>query len=98
MAIPTTKREKLMIEREQLYAAIENARTAYADLASGRITSYSLGTRSISRNAPDLKSLTDFISNAENRIAEIEAILNGRPVRNTSRYVFVDPSMIGRRW
>lgn len=95
---PRTRREVLMSERTRLYRSLNDAMTGYEDLISGRITSYSLGTRSITRYAPDLKSLSDFITSTQNRIAEIEAILNGRPVRNTSRYVFIDPSMIGRRW
>jgi hypothetical protein len=70
----------------------------YEDLISGRIQSYSLGTRSITRYTPDLNVLSAFITQTQNRIAEIEAILNGRPVRHTGRYVFTDPSLIGRRW
>lgn len=95
---PRTRREWLMTERTRLYKALDDAVRAYDDLITGRIQSYTLGTRSITRYAPDLKTLSDFITVTQNRIAEIEAILNGRPVRNTSRYVFIDPSMIGRRW
>lgn len=95
---PKTRREWLMSERTRLYKALDDAVRGYDDLVSGRIQSYSLGTRSITRYTPDLKALNDFITATQNRIAEIEAILNGRPVRNTSRFVFVDPSMIGRRW
>jgi len=95
---PRTRREWLMRERTRLYQSLDDAMRGYDDLISGRITSYSLGTRSITRYAPDLKTLSEFITGTQNRIAEIEAILNGRPVRNTSRYVFIDPSMIGRRW
>ena len=95
---PRTRREVLMSERTRLYKSLNDAMQGYEDLISGRITSYSLGTRSITRYAPDLKTLSDWITSMQNRIAEIEAILNGRPVRNTSRYVFIDPSMIGRRW
>ncbi len=95
---PRTRREWLMQERARLYKALNDAIAGYDDLVSGRIQSYSLGTRSITRYTPDLNALSAFITNTQNRIAEIEAILNGRPVRNTSRYVFMDPSMIGRRW
>lgn len=95
---PRTRREWLMNERTRLYKALTDAIQGYEDLVSGRIQSYSLGTRSITRYTPDLKALDDWIRATQNRIAEIEAILNGRPVRNTSRYVFIDPSMIGRRW
>lgn len=95
---PRTERERLMRTRERLCRTLNDYMGAYEDLVSGRITSYSLGTRSITRYAPDLKTLADEIDKLQNRIYEIEAILNGRPVRNTSRYVFIDPSMIGRRW
>ena len=95
---PKTRREWLMQERARLYEALNSALKGYDDLVSGRITSYSLGTRSISRYAPDLNTLSAFITSTQNRIAEIEAILNGRPVRHTGRYVFTDPSLIGRRW
>jgi hypothetical protein len=95
---PRTRREWLMQERARLYKALNDAVKGYDDLVSGAITSYSLGTRSITRYTPDLNALSAFITQTQNRIAEIEAILNGRPIRNTSRYVFMDPSMIGRRW
>ena len=96
--IPKTKREKYMQEREQLYIAVENARTAYADLASGRITSYTLGNRTVSRNAPDLKAISDFIEWADSRIDELEAILNGDPVRAVTRHVYTMPSYAPLCW
>ncbi len=95
---PKTKREWLMREREQLYVSLNSAMRGYEDLLGGAIVSYSLGTRSITRSVSDMNTLSAFISRTQNRIAEIEAILNGRPIRNTSRYVFIDPSMIDRRW
>lgn len=95
---PKTRREWLMNERKRLYVALESATLGYDDLVTGRIQSYSLGTRSISRYTPDLNTLSAFITQTQNRIAEIEAILNGRPIRNTSRFVYIDPSMIGKRW
>ena len=95
---PATRREWLMKQRSALYKALEDAIKGYDDLISGRISSYSLGNRSITRYAPDLKTLSDFITETENKIAEIEAVLNGRPIRATSRFVYIDPSMIGRRW
>ncbi|MBQ9395667.1 MAG: hypothetical protein IJU23_09170 [Proteobacteria bacterium] len=95
---PRTERERLMQTRERLCRVLDGYMTAYEDLVAGRITSYSLGTRSITRYAPDLKTLADEINKLQNQIYEIEAVLNGRARRNTSRYVFIDPSMIGRRW
>ena len=95
---PRTRREWLMQERTRLYKALTDAIKGYEDLVSGAITSYSLGNRSVTRYVPDLNELSEYISKMQNRIAEIEAILNGRPIRNTSKLVFIDPTMIGRRW
>lgn len=95
---PRTERERLTQMRERLCRTIDGYMTAYEDLVSGRITSYSLGSRSITRYAPDLKTLADEIDKLQNQVYEIEAILNGRPRRATSQYVFKDPSLIGRRW
>lgn len=47
---------------------------------------------------PDFKTLADEIDKLQNQIYEIEAVLNGRAKRATTKYVFTDPSMIGRRW
>ena len=95
---PKTERERLMKMRERLCRALEEYTGAYEGLVSGRIQSYSLGTRSITRYAPDLKTLSEEIDKLQNRIYEIEAVLNGRAKRATTKYVFTDPSMIGRRW
>lgn len=95
---PRTERERLTRMRERLCQTVESYMTAYEDLVSGRITSYSLGSRSITRYAPDLKTLADEIEKLQNQIYEIEAVLNGRAKRATTKYVFTDPSMIGRRW
>lgn len=87
-----------MRERTRLYKALESAMQGYDDLISGRIQSYSLGTRSITRYTPDLKTLADWITGTQNHIAEIEAVLNGRPIRGTNQYVYKDPSLVGWRW
>ena len=70
---PRTRREWLMQERARLYKALNDAIAGYDDLVSGRIQSYSLGTRSITRYTPDLNALSAFITQTQNRIAEIEA-------------------------
>lgn len=95
---PRTRREWLMWERARLYKALADAIEGYDGLVSGRISSYSLGTRSITRYTPDLNALNAFITTTENKIAEIEAILNGRSVRHTGHFVYTDPYLIGRRW
>ena len=61
---PRTRREWLMQERARLYKALNDAIAGYDDLVSGRIQSYSLGTRSITRYTPDLNALSAFITPA----------------------------------
>ena len=95
---PRTERERLTRMWERLCRTLDGYMTAYEDLVAGRITSYSLGTRSITRYAPDLKTLADAIDKLQNQIYEIEAVLNGRAKRATTKLVFTDPSLIGRRW
>lgn len=95
---PRTERERLMQNRERLYRILNSHMSAYEDLVAGRITSYSLGSRSITRYAPDLKTLADEIDKIQNQIYEIEAVLNGRAKRNTTKMIFTDPSLVGRRW
>lgn len=92
IVIPKTYREKYMLERERLYKAMYAAQAGYDDLISGRVTSYSLGNRSVSRNAPDLKTLRDFIQSCRDQIDELEAILSGRPIRARSTSAFISPS------
>ena len=87
--IPRTMREKLTIERENLYREVYRAESGYKDLIEGKISSYSLGNRSLSRTQADLKSLMDFVKQMRARIDEIEAILQGRGCRNVSTSVFI---------
>jgi curli biogenesis system outer membrane secretion channel CsgG len=96
--IPRTYREKYMQERERLYRAMYAAQMGYDDLVEGRVTSYSLGNRSMSRNAPDLKTLMDFIKSCKDQIDEIEAILSGRAVRATSTNAFIMPANVFPRF
>ena len=96
--IPRTYREKLILERERLYVEIERAEAAYSDLISGKVTSYSLGNRSVSRTQADLKSLMDFVKTMRARLDEIEALLQGRGMRTKSTSVFVNPSCVFPRF
>lgn len=87
-----TKRQLLTDEYKRLLKSYESASKAFDDLVSGKITSYSLGNRSVTRAQADLKTLMEFIDHTRRRMNELEAILNGRPVRGVSRCVFVDPA------
>lgn len=96
--VPRTLREKYILERERLYAEVERAEAAYSDLISGKVTSYSLGNRSLSRTQADLRALMDFVKSQRARIDEIEAILQGRGMRTKSTSVFVNPSCVFPRY
>ncbi len=96
--IPQTLREKLTLERARLYDPVEQAELAYSDVISGKVTSYSLGNRSLSRTQADLKSLMDFVAQMRGRINEIEAILQGRGMRSCSTSVFVNPNCVFPRF
>lgn len=88
-----TYRQKYTEEYEALSTRYKAMQTAYTDLVEGRIVSYTLGNRSVTRSSVSLKELTDAMSAVRLRMSELEAILNGRPVRKTTRHVFVDPAM-----
>ena len=87
--IPRTMREKLEIERERLYALVYKAEAGYSDLIEGKVSSYTLGNRSLSRTQADLKTLMDFVKQMRAKIDEIEAILQGRGVRTRSTNVCI---------
>ena len=90
--IPRTMREKLEIERERLYTLVYKAEAGYSDLIAGKVSSYTLGNRSLSRTQADLKTLMDFVKQMRAKIDEIEAILQGRGVRTRSTNVYINPS------
>ncbi len=93
--IPKTLREKLMSDREQLYAARSSIFAARLDLIAGeQVTSYSIGNRSRTVTAADLKDLEDSLAKIDRAIDEIEAMLNGRAVRSTQTHSFVQPSAV----
>lgn len=89
---PKTKYELLIQRRDQLYSQLEAMESAYNDLVSGRITSYTLGNRTVSRNSVGLKELYDLIRSIENQIDEIESMLNGRSPRAVTRNSYLMPS------
>lgn len=96
MTTPTTLREKYMQERERLYDLVSQLDDALLSLASGSVSSYSLGNRSCTY--ADIDKLKTLRYEAEDRIDEIEALLRGASVRNVTTSVFLDPSFIVPRW
>ena len=95
--IPNSLYEKYSTERIALYNLLEKLSDAILALASGNVASYSLGNRSVSYT--DLDKIKGLRKETEDRIAELEALLSGRSVRNCTVSTFLDPSIIlPRRW
>lgn len=92
MVIPNTLHEKYSHEREMLYNLLEKLDEGILSLASGSVSSYSLGNRSCSYQ--DIDKLKNLRSEIENRVDEIEAALRGASVRNVQVSTFLDPSLI----
>lgn len=97
--IPRTLRERLMMEREELYETRDVIHKAIMELLSGSaVTSYVLQNRSISKTRADLGSLKAYASELESRIYEIEAMLSGRPQRQSTTNVYVNPTNCVPNW
>ena len=96
---PRTLREKLTRERTELYQTREIIHKAIAELLGGAsVVSYSLQNRSITRTRADLGSMKAFLRELDDRIAEIEAILSGRPQRQSTTNVYVNPTNCIPNW
>ena len=91
IAIPTTLREKYMMEREALYRLLFKLDDGILALSSGSVSSYSLGNRSVSY--ADIDKLKSLRRDTENRIDELEAYLRGASPRNVTVSSFMDPSI-----
>lgn len=87
----TTRRSMLIDERNSLSQSIAGAFSALTALMNGKITSYSLGTWSISRSQADLDKLRQWLKDAQARLDEIDNILTGRPQRHKSVCVYANP-------
>lgn len=96
MTTPTTLREKYMQERERLYDLASKLDDAILSLASGSVSSYSLGNRSCTY--ADIDKLKTLRHEAEDRIDELEALLRGASPRSVQVSTFLDPSFIVPRW
>ena len=97
--VPKTLRERLMMEREELYETRDVIHKAIMELLSGSaVTSYVLQNRSISKTRADLNSLKAFLRELDDQIAEIEAMLSGRPQRQSTTNVYVNPTNCIPNW
>ena len=96
---PRTLRQKLMRERTELYQTREIIHKAVTELLGGEsVVSYSLQNRSITRTRADLNSLKAYLAELESKIDEIEAVLNGRPLRQSTTNVYVNPTNCVPNW
>ena len=97
--VPRTLRERLMLEREEAYATLSIIRNAVNELVAGAaVTSYVLQNRSVSKTRADLGSLKAYAAELESRIFEIEAMLSGRPQRQSTTNVYVNPTNCVPNW
>jgi uncharacterized small protein (DUF1192 family) len=84
MASKQELKERLEFRR----AALASARLAYIDLLNGRVKSYSIGGRNLTRF--DLDELKSTISALEKEVSELEARVNGKPRRRAVGVVMRD--------
>ena len=91
--VPRTLRERLMMERTELYQTREIIFNAINELVGGAaVTSYVLQNRSVTRTRADLNSLKAYASELESRIDELEAVLSGRPQRQRTVHTYISPA------
>ena len=95
MEAPRTLREKLMQDRARLYEFRDALNKAILELMNGAsVVSYSLGNRSVTRSRSSLGDMRAALRDIDREIYEIEAMLSGRPVRDTSTYTYQDPQFL----
>ena len=91
--IPRTLRDRLMMDREELYQTREIIHKAITELLGGAsVVSYTLANRSVSKTRADLGSLKTYLREIDDQIAEIEAHLSGRPLRQRSVHTYISPA------
>ena len=96
---PRTLREKLLRERAELYQTREIIHKAVTELLGGEsVVSYSLQNRSITRTRADLNSLKAYLAELDSKIDELEAVLSGRPLRQSTTNVYVNPTNTIPNW
>ena len=96
---PRTLREKLTRERTELYQTREIIHKAITELIGGAsVVSYTLANRSVSKTRADLGSLKTFLKEIDESLCEIEAMLSGRPLRQSTTNVYVNPTNTIPNW
>ena len=91
--VPRTLRQRLMIERTELYEMRDTIHKAIMQLIAGEsVVSYSLQNRSCTKTRADLGSLKAFQKELESQIDELEAILSSRPLRQRSVHTYISPA------
>lgn len=76
-----TKRQYLIERQEVLAAQIAEIRDALNALVVGKITSYNIGSASISRSQTDIDKLRNYLRALELEFEENDATLHGRARR-----------------
>ena len=90
---PRTLRAKLEQDRAKLYEIRGIIFNAVTELIGGAaVTSYTLANRSVSKTRADLGSLKTYLREIDDQIAEIEAHLSGRPLRQRSVHTYISPA------
>ena len=96
---PRTLRAKLEQDRAKLYEIRGIIFNAVTELIGGAaVTSYTLANRSVSKTRADLGSLKTYLRELDDQIAEIEAMLSGRPLRQSTTNVYVNPTNTIPSW
>lgn len=96
---PRTLREKLEQDRAKLYEIRGIIFNAVTELIGGAaVVSYSLQNRSVSKTRADLGSLKTYLRELDDQISEIEALLSGRPLRQSTTNVYVNPTNCIPNW
>lgn len=96
---PRTLRAKLEQDRAKLYEIRGIIFNAVTELIGGAaVVSYSLQNRSCTKTRADLGSLKTYLRELDDQISEIEAILSGRPLRQSTTNVYVNPTNCVPNW
>ena len=91
--VPRTLRQKLMMEREELYEMRDTIHKAIMQLIAGEsVVSYTLQNRSCTKTRADLSSLKAFLKEIDESLCELEAVLSGRPLRQRSVHTYISPA------
>ena len=96
---PRTLREKLTQDRERLYETRNIFVTAIRALLGGAAATSSVQqNRAETRTTADLGALRLALKEIDDQIAEIEAMLSGRPQRQSTTNVYVNPTNCIPSW